>query len=130
MPVNLCQTSSPTAPKSVLTPSCVLESCGPPNYCLHQTVNFSMCAAKGPKPSTWRRTWTPARRDPTSTRHPARQTVRQTGATETEVSLSQYRSPSNLHGCTNIQSARLTVAQEHVEIICRGMRRSCVLVCK
>lgn len=45
-----------------------------------------MFAAKGPKPWIWRRTWTPARQDLISTRHPAhRRAVGQTGTTETEV---------------------------------------------
>ena len=42
--------------------------------------------ANGPKPSAWTRTWTRARRDPTSTRRPARRpAVGRTGTTETEV---------------------------------------------
>lgn len=50
-------------------------------------VTASFCAAKGLKRSAWMRTWTPARRDLTSTRHPAhQQAAGQTGTTETEVS--------------------------------------------
>lgn len=45
--------------------------------------------AKGPKRWTWMRTWTRARRDPTSTHHPALQpAVGPTGTTETEVNFS------------------------------------------
>lgn len=54
--------------------------------CVCKALNISLSTAKGPRPSTWRRTWRPAPLDPTSTPHPAHQpAVVQTGTIETEV---------------------------------------------
>lgn len=49
MPVNLWQTSSPTARKSVSTPSCVLESCGPPTLLSALNRKLLHVCSKRPK---------------------------------------------------------------------------------